>query len=170
MQEIYDIVGEEICIGSLIAFPKGNQGELEVGIVVGIQDGTINYLIKTRRAIYDKPTKQQLKRWRAYSQNYGGYSRGPRAVHRRPRKPKGKRLGYSDWQAKKSWISIKSKETIQNRIVVIKNPLYHLNNPSIASQLEIMDLGKDKGLLPADYQLGKPETINLEDEETVNVE
>jgi hypothetical protein len=162
--EIYDIVGEEIRVGSLIAFPKGNQGELEVGIVVGISDGTINYLIKSRKSLYDKPTDDQLRKYRRGQ----SYSYGPRRRHRR--KPRGKFLGYSEWFAKKSWINIKSGESIQNRIVVIKNPLYHLNNPSISEQLEIMDLGKDKEFLPANYHLGKPDSIVDDNEDNGDVD
>ena len=132
-----DLIGEEIKIGSLIAFTKSNETELQVGIVIEISGDKINFPIKTRRAKY----------------TYSG-----RSANRYGRKVRTGRkfVGWSDWKVRASYIKIDPKKETQGRMVIIKNPLYLLDNPNIAAQLEVADMAKDAGMLPSNYELGVP--------------
>lgn len=144
MIEIVDLVGEPVKPGSLIAFSKSGKGELQVGIVIEIFSDKLTYFLKGRRRIYKYATNYVVPPNKAFR-------RGPRAGRTF--------IGYSDWKIRKGWISLTKNEFIQNRLVVIKHPLFLLNNMNIANQLEIIDMAKDAGLLPQDYIFGQPTDI-----------
>jgi len=133
-----DLFGEKILLGSLVAFTKGNQLDLEIGIVIRMDKYNINYPIKCTKHVYKYEPKRNGKR------RFGKKIKTQRTV-----------IGSKEG-IRSSWISINEDTELQGRFVVIKNPLFHLNNPAIIAQLEIMDMAKDKGLLPEDYKLGVP--------------
>ena len=54
-----------------------------------------------------------------------------------------------------SWTEV-GRNVIQTNIVVIREPLYALTNPTIAATLAIADDLKDAGLVPSNYELGIP--------------
>lgn len=143
MIEIVDIVGEPVKAGMLIAFGKAGGGDLQVGIVLEIFSDRLTYLVKTRRAKYKSGGNGSYRR------------RNNRAI-----------IGYGDWKVRRNWIMLTEGEMSQNKLVAIKNPLFLLNNKSIAAQMEVIDMAKDVGILPPDYIFGQPLDVelNLEDE------
>lgn len=158
MIEIVDIVGEPVKPGSLIAFSKSGQGELQVGIVAEIFSDKLTYFLKSRKKKYQ------------YSQSY--YKRTANSNGGRPRRgpaPGRIFLGYGEWKIRKGWVTLLKDKYTQTRLVVIKDPLFLLDNDNIAKQLEIVDMAKDAGYLPQDYEFGQPTEIQLlipeEDEE-----
>ena len=46
------------------------------------------------------------------------------------------------------------KDELEDRIMILKNPLFYVHSKKIAHLLEIADLAKDAGMLPDDYELG----------------
>jgi len=120
---ICDILGEEIFVGSLIAFTRGNEMNLAVGIVSEIHKDRINYPIKTvlPEKFYALSSKKRIS-----------------------------------FKIRKGYIKLEQGLTNQNRIVVIKNPLFLITNDNISQQLEIADMAIEAGVLPKGYQLGTP--------------
>ena len=143
MIEIVDLVGEPVKPGSLVAFSKSGVGELQVGIVIDIFPDRLTYFIKSRR-----------KRYKKIQTGKGMPPVGPNKYkHKTYQKTF---LGYGEWKIRKGWISLVKDKFTQNRLVVVKNPLFLLSNENIANQLEIIDMAKDAGLLPQDYIFGQP--------------
>lgn len=142
---MFDLVGEEIRVGSLIAFSKANESTLCIGIVIEINNDQINYPIKSVKNKYKtlkgKTSYRPNKKWPHGRPKYG-----------KPRK----KIISSTSCIRKSYIKINPRSDTQGRIIVIKNPMFLLDNPKIAEQLEVMDMAKDVGLLPRDYELGIP--------------
>lgn len=146
MIEIVDLIGEPVKPGSLVAFSKSGVGELQVGIVIEVFSDRLTYFIKSRRRKYKYKSTTI-----PFSPIYSGLGRI---------KKKDKTfIGYGEWKIRKGWISLVPGQSTQNRLVVIKNPLFLLSNENIANQLEIIDMAKDAGLLPEDYVFGQPTEI-----------
>jgi hypothetical protein len=144
---IYDLLGEEILPGCLISYASGNIMEIAIVSNIKPEELRLNFLMKSRRKLYKT---EWVKR--------------PRGKRKKPRLHKRRTFaGYTDWKIRTSWIKLEDEE-IQNRIVVIKNPFFHMDNPNVAKQLEIVDMAKDQGLIPEEYVLGMSlQDLNIEE-------
>lgn len=126
-----DLVGEVIEPGHLIAFGRSGDGskDMELGIVSMITIGKNN----TGR-LYLFSIQNKVERI--------GTSYQYKIVSR-----ESKQLG--------TWTKL-SSDRIQQHIIIIKNPYFAIDNPSIARELDVADMAVDAGFLPKGYQLGTP--------------
>jgi hypothetical protein len=168
--KIYDILGEEIRPGCLIGYSSSNTMEVAIVSKITIETGRpgpnprsskrrMNIFSKSSREIWKEIPRSSLRlikrRWRNGKELER--HKGVRGKPDMARVPDG-----HEPFIRNNWIML-DKGTTQNRILVINNPFFHMDNEAIARQLEIVDLAKDQGLIPEDYILGKP--FGLEDSE-----
>jgi hypothetical protein len=154
---VTDIVGETISVGNVIAYSRSGQGskslmiQLVSNITVGKKadgryHGRISFFGTESIGKYvDKVNHSCHLCAGVYINRYYTPLTCP---YRQEYKETGKKCII-----KNGYTQI-TEDQIQDHIVVIKDPCYSINNPSIASLLNIVDLAKDDGYLSKEYNLG----------------
>ncbi len=156
-----DILGEEITTGCLVGFAAGTTMDIAIVSSISIKNRRLSFLVKKERKKYKKVLKDSDE-FRNRKYRFGW------------KHVKGSdKVGSSNIQYKykfarivlliedyvgPSWIQIERGLT-QNRILVIKNPMFHMDNKKVVSQIELVDIAKDQGLIPDGYVLGQPDTF-----------
>lgn len=53
------------------------------------------------------------------------------------------------------------KRDVENRVMVLKDPLFYVDNKRVERQLRIADLAKERGIFPSSYELGEAVIENI---------